>query len=592
MQPIIRGAVPGAGPSRARSRRHDAYVISGDDSFLLELGPVLGDRFRTRPVETPADVTPPQDSQWLAFVDANRPDARALVAALEKAHPSAPLIVVAPDGTEAQWNNAVARGSISAVVARGALATAALSEAIARAEQRIESQESISASTITSNPFSIAGASGGRWTRLALIIVPVLLLAAAGSWWLLRGRSEAPAARPTAPAGRVPDAAIVPGSAARVEAPTRSVPELLSDARIAFGDQDNLLPRADGTNRDSNALDLYAQVLAQDAANEEAHDGLRRVYTVARSRMQSDLAAGRLDEAQRMLNVFKSAGLEPEETRALESDLAAARPRWQLAQLRRALAAGDMADAESLWSQLSASGIDRNTLADLRRALDARALDADLQSKADAVRAAITAGNLLDPAPNNARNLLLAMRQQNRTHAATLAVQRELQLALVARGRDALRQQQNDSAQRFAAAAAEFGSINELADLRRQMQVEAEQAAARTAAAAEATAADTAAAAPSTAPQRIVTARPARALNVVYPAKAADAGQQGYVIVEFLLNANGSATNASVIESQPAAVFDKAATDAVLRGRFDTSVLNEDRQPRRARIKVTFKPSA
>jgi TonB family protein len=590
MQPTIRGAAPGAGPSRARSRRQDAYVISGDDSFLLELGPVLGDSFRTRPVESPADVTPTQDSQWLAFVDANRPDARALVAALEKAHPSAPLIVVAPDGTESQWKNAVTRGSICAVVARSELNTAALSEAIARAERRIESQGSGSASSIAASPFGGAGDSRGRWTRLALIVLPVLLLAAAGSWWLLRDRST-PAAQQAASANRT--AAAVASGVTRTAPAARAVPELLSDARVAFGDQDNLLPRADGANRGSNALDLYAQVLAQDAANEEAHDGLRRLYTVARSRMQSDLAAGRLDEAQRMLNVFKSAGLEPDETRALESDINAARPRWQLAQLRRAIAAGDMANAESLWSQLSASGIDRNTLADLRRALDARAIDTDLQSQADAVRAAITAGNLLDPAPNNARSLVLAMRQQNRTHAATAAAQRELQLALVARGRDALRQQQNDSAQRYATAAAEFGNSNELGDLRRQLQVEADQAAARAADAAAATVATaTVATAPAPAPQRIVTARPARALNVVYPEKAAAAGQQGYVVVEFQLHADGGATDASVVESQPAAVFDKAATDAVLRGRFDTSVLGDDRQPRRARIRVTFKPSA
>ncbi len=157
------------------------------------------------------------------------------------------------------------------------------------------------------------------------------------------------------------------------------------------------------------------------------------------------------------------------------------------------------------------------------------------------------------------------------------------------RGRDALQAQQPDVAQRWLTAASEFGSPAELAELRKRAQDQSEQLAARTAAVAAVAAAPAKAAPPATANPGYVAARPIRALNVIYPPRA-PAGATGFVIVEFTLNTNGSATNVGVVESQPAGVFDQAATYAVSHGRFDTSVLPADRQPVRARLRLTFKP--
>jgi hypothetical protein len=83
--------------------------------------------------------------------------------------------------------------------------------------------------------------------------------------------------------------------------------------------------------------------------------------------MQSDLGAGRLEEALRMLAVFKSAGLESDATRALETDIAAARPKWLVAQTRRAIAAGDLEAAGQLMAQINTADIDRATQAELAR---------------------------------------------------------------------------------------------------------------------------------------------------------------------------------------------------------------------------------
>jgi len=62
------------------------------------------------------------------------------------------------------------------------------------------------------------------------------------------------------------------------------------------------------------------------------------------------------------------------------------------------------------------------------------------------------------------------------------------------------------------------------------------------------------------------------------------------VTVEFTLSADGTASNATVVNAKPSGVFDRAAMKAVLGGHYDVSALN-DRKSVRARIRLTFKPS-
>jgi protein TonB len=79
-----------------------------------------------------------------------------------------------------------------------------------------------------------------------------------------------------------------------------------------------------------------------------------------------------------------------------------------------------------------------------------------------------------------------------------------------------------------------------------------------------------------------------RALTVNYPVEAARV--QGFVVIEFTVAADGRASDIQVIESSPGTVFNKAAREAVARGRFDTSVFGDDAQTRRARLRISFKP--
>jgi TonB family protein len=574
---------PAATSPVARTRRTELFVLSSDDGLLLELGPVLGERFRTRPIEQPSEVAAAAGRPYIVLLDATaRPDARALLAALETVDAAAPIILIAADDDENHWAASLLRGALCAVVPRSALGSARFTDALNKAERH---QHTAAAAAATQPP---AGRFGGAGMRRALPLASALFLAAAVALaWYATHRHPATAVAPQAAA--LPQ----PAESAAAPAPvkTRSLLELLSAARIAFRDQKNLLPRTDADGHGESALELYSAALAVDAQNEEARDGMRRLFSVVRSRVQADLAAGKMDEAVKLVALFKAADVEPDGVHAMESEISAARPKLIIAQANAALAAGNVAEAEQLFSQLSASSGDRNAIQQLRTAIDAHRADAALSDQASQVRAAISAGTLLDPAADNARTRFAAMKQMNKSSPLTLTVQKELQLAMLSRAADGAKAQQFDVAQHWLTAAAEFGNTPELAEARHQVQQATDQhaqAAAAASAAAASEAAAAAAAATPTAPA-FLNAKPLGPLDVSYPSWALKKKISGFVIIEFTLGADGKASKAAVIESNPAKTFDDAAIAAVMSGKFDAKPLAPSNQPQRARLRVTFK---
>ena len=588
--PVARGAVPG--------KRRDAWLLSGDDGLLLELGPLLGERFRTRPIDSPDALIDAGTTPWLLVFDATtRRDAHVVMASIDQQHPLAPIIMICADGQAANWASALQRGSICAIVERSQLNAATWQDALRAAEQRLDTAATMSTSSSlislgsTNNPFN---SRRGVWK----VLVPLLLLAGVLLGYAhfrhapgtnAASASVAPTPVPVPAHAQTEKSAAAPGTPAEPASPQRSPLELLSDARVAFRDEKTLPPRSDGAPGGDSALELYAQVLAQEPQNEEARDGMRRLFTVARTRIQSDLNAGRLDDATRLLNTFRGVGLDAGATSKLEADIAAARPRWLIAQTRAALANNELETATQLIAQIAAGGADRAALADLRRSLETHTSDVQLAEMAARTRAAITAGALLEPAAESAHARLQAMQQVNRNHPLTVSLQHELQGALLARAQAALRNQQPDAAQPWLNAAAELGASSELTAVRKQLQNELDAGSQRAAAAAAAAQLVSEPASNTAAQPDFIGARLTRALNVVFPPRALELGQQGRVVVEFTLDRKGRASEAKVVEASLPGVFDAAALQAVRSGRYDTAALGSSGLPRRARLLVSFK---
>jgi TonB family protein len=602
-------APPNTANRAAANRRPVLFLLSSDDGLLIELGPLIGDRYRTRPIDSAEQLEAPADVPWALLIDATtRKDARAQAARLEQQFPLAPVVVICADGSAADWNAARSRGMVSAVIERGALQSGAFSEALDTMDRQLNSDALATTETRTAQRGTASSGGAKRWA-----ILGAALLGAATVAWIVLQRSSgdahraatnavAPASRVAAstatvgqPGARPATSASAQGAAAPVAAvapaaPKRTLFELLSDARVAFREGKSLLPRSDEAPRGDSALELYTQALALDPQNEEARDGLHRLFTVARTRIQADLNAGRLDDASHMLGAFRNAGIAPEELAAQDSAIAAARPRWLAAQARAAIASGDTATATQLMSQLAAGNSDRAVLADLHRQFDAANAHRTLADMAARVHAAIVAGALLNPEPDSAQSRLQAMQQAARTDPLTVSAQRELQAALLARARAASTAGQAAQAQQLLASAAEFGNSADLGAARKQLADDALAAQSRAAAAANtARQAQQPADAGDTAPADFIRAKPLKPLSAAYPEQAYNAHIHGYVIVEFLLSPKGKAVDAHVVEAEPVKTFDAAALEAVRSGRYDTSALADPSTAQRARIRISFK---
>lgn len=652
MKPLAHDRGSSAETTRnSRAERIDAVVICKDDGFLIELGPVLGERYRTHSVDTPAEITANIAApRWIGIVDADSlQDARGAIARMEQQFHRCPLILISSHPQE--WSAAITRGAVIAALQRPEATGPRLMDALAAAEARLLTEIGADSPAASSGGDARTGGQGLklRWGLVAGLCV----LLGTGGWWLLhrthssaalssrsgaarlggnaqarsgsvpntRGAANgassadqrtAAAASTASASGASSATAATPQTGAAAAATTQSggttepaagalpavkpqsVLELLSAARVAFRDQKLLLPRSDGEPRGDSALELYTQVLSQDPGNDEALDGIRRLFVLGKARIQMDLTSGKLDDATRLVGLFRDAGVSATELHNLSSNIAAARPKWTQQRVQDALAAGDLKSAAALIGQLTAQGADPTSVVQLRRALDARKLELQLTAMAAQVHSAITAGNLLQPAADNARTRLAAMRSLARSHPVTLAAQHELSAALIARAGQATQDGDFDLAQRLLTAAGELGSSASLSDARRQLQGAMAAAARRSAEAAQAVKTAAAPPPPSPAPAAkaapphpaFIAARPVRPLDVVYPPNTNAAG---YVIVEFTLSPDGTASDMSVVSSSPGGVFDQTAKDAVGRGRYDTHGLNG--QPVRARILLRFNPN-
>ncbi|HEV2704121.1 MAG TPA: energy transducer TonB [Steroidobacteraceae bacterium] len=576
-----------AEPSKASKRRIEVVIVGAGDETLIEVGPALGDEYRTFSVDTAAEIADLAATSWIGLYDATTQDAgRSAFAQLETQYGRQPWIVLCSDDDRPNWRDVLSRGAACAVIARGELDTASLTAALVRAAQRLTDS-------------SHAGSTAGGFTARSPVVwgAAAAVIAVAGiGWWLSHSHHATPtAAAPAAShkmviTGGVSGHAATAGTKQAPQAPA-SVEDLLSQARIAFRDPNAQLPKPDMPLQGTSALELYGAVLLQQPKNDEALDGVRRLQDVARLRVQNALAAGDAETAARLLAILQRAAFAPEELRTLEAAVAAARPKQLAAQARSAMAAGNLPAAHQLIDQLVALVGERSPTAELRKEFDARTLDAQLTTAAEQVRAAISSGSLLEPAADNARTRFAAMRELNRTGPQTVAVQHELLAALLRRVQAAIGRQDLEGAQQTLSAAQDFGSKAELADARGALD---SALAARRAAEAASAAAAVRASAPTAIAAAVVpvlSPKPIRNLQVDYPPAALANNVKGYVVVEFMLNPNGSASGATVVEASPRATFDHSALAAVKRATFSTAELADPKKAQHARFRINYSVS-
>lgn len=562
-------------------------MFTRDDEFLLALGPSLDDRYRSRPSDGRDEwESSLRGRRGVALIDAaSISEAADIVRRLEGECPDFAIVVFASAARTDEWKSALSRGAIARVYERESATATQLAEALETGTRaNAESADRQHAAHTSSGDAS--GTGGSRALLIAGAAVAAVL-AAGGAWYVLSGKNSdgAPAA-PTSTSTAAPTPA---QEAAAPAMPQASVPELLSAARMAFGEQRYVEPA------NNNALDLYTRVLAAEPGNAEAEDGVGRVISVASAMLEAEIRSGKLDEATSLLARLRAVAPDDPMLAAYEQEIASAKPRWLATRAREALGADQVALAERLTEELAATGAERAAVQDLRRSIDAKRKDGEIGKAVAEARSSLTPSLLLDGSANGPRAKLTQLQQLDRRNPQVAAFQRDYQSALVKRGREATGTGAYDEADRYFSAAAELGGGRELEAARKELTAAREERT-RAASAPAPAASRNAASAAASAPQQAApaSAGPAKMPKVKrrsapeYPAGARRDGIEGFVMVEFGLTAEGRTSDIVVRSATPPGVFDKAAVNAVKNWRFESVTPEEAARLPRSLVKLTF----
>jgi protein TonB len=249
-------------------------------------------------------------------------------------------------------------------------------------------------------------------------IAAVVLAGAGAAWWY--SRQSAPstpapapvAGTPTAPAAAAPAAArtestpSAPDTAAQDAATTEQVEALLSRARAAMRDKRYIDPDAD------NALAHYRGVLAFDATNGEAQQGLDRIAEVLIGRAEAAMASRDYPAALRALEVARS--LKPDHPRlaALDAQVGQRLSDLALGQIQAAVQANAFERAATLMKQAERSGaVPAATLNQIRQEIGKRQAKSQLNDLVRLANARIAQGRLLEPGNDGAKYYLNELQQ-------------------------------------------------------------------------------------------------------------------------------------------------------------------------------------
>lgn len=245
-----------------------------------------------------------------------------------------------------------------------------------------------------------------------------------------------------------------------------------------------------------------------------------------------------------------------------------------IAAARTAIGGGDLAAAESRVAAAADNGVRGEELAQLRRELRDAGLarDAnDFTALAQRFDRALAVGRLVEPADDNARQHLLAMRARNPTHPQTVAGVEALGAAMMVDARTALARSRIELAERWIADAEAIGYFAPEVDAaRRDLAIVQGREASRL---------------------QVISAASLKRTRTVeprYPEDARKAGITGWVDLSFTITAEGAVADAIVVDASPRAVFDEAALDAIRRWRFQPVERDGAAVEQRARLRMRF----
>lgn len=476
--------VPGSAAAPASAQHPaDLAALTGRDDFLLELGEVLGGRASVHPAESIEaaieQLSHARHRRLLVIDSRDTGEVRSNVERAAEKIPGAVILVFAEAQAEKDIAAALKGTKVFAVlpVPMEYTKTAAVIEAalgdtdqdLAKSHQApaaIESAADAPRAMRSQLPLQRQASAqpNAPATRRLLLWSGVgagVLVAAGATWFLMHGK---PHAQATTSAGHA--------AATAISTHVASVAQPVVDTSIVQGRVDDLLDKARRamfhrhftTPKGANALVYYRSVLAADAHNGEALDGLRRVGNVLVSRFSDAIGHSQFPMAALALATLKVAQPADPRIPAFERQL-------YVGEISQALAGNHAGQAAALLAQAAAAGVAPAALSGLQARVAQLQQSQQTENLATAVANSIRADNLTGP--DGAQAQLARLRAVAPTAKATQRAAQALTEAMLAKARqDALAGNSAEESRWLAAAQSNGASASDVATFQRQLAAE------------------------------------------------------------------------------------------------------------------------
>jgi TonB family protein len=290
--------------------------------------------------------------------------------------------------------------------------------------------------------------SGPPRTTLIIGAAVTVALLAAGGWFLTRKSPPTPVA-PT------------------VMTPERDdqLESLLKKADAAFASGALVAPA------NQSAADLYKQALHRNGSDPRPAAGIEKIIAYLLSSAEDQLHAQHFDEAQKLTEQARA--IKPDHPRVafLSTQIGKERERFVLNQARQAASSGNIEQAIAVLDGAGKDSKASTVVAEARQELEQKKLDDRVSDYLAKAAERLRAGQLVEPAQDNARFFIESARAVAPTEPQVRQAQKQLEEHLVAEVRKALAAGNAENAQHWIDAAADSGvSRDDIADLTRDAQ--------------------------------------------------------------------------------------------------------------------------
>jgi TonB family protein len=410
---------------RSKQRR-SAYLVTAEDALWPQVGAVVSSDTVLTQVDSVEQLLGLIEPEYAGVViwDARGDGAYADHLAQLQRHSARLAVMVLDDpGMSAHWSRLVQKKQIVASITLP-LAAHDFNDLIRAAWEEVQVRTALLGGDGTTPPRAVAASSK---SRLPVIIAGSLVAAVMAAVVLYKIKpsqpdlphapSPAPAAPrastvPAAPAATASDAVVPANRGASLD---DSPDALLEKAAQAMLDRRYIEPAG------NSALDYYRRVLADDAANAEARQGLDRLEGLLVTKAQTALDQRSIESALQALETARTINRDDPRLQALDSRLAKMRSELGPTAIQAALNAGNYERATTLIDEAAqAKTLPAAQLAQLRDEAHAKRDGDDLERYVKTAQLRVQQGRLLDPASDSAAHWF-ALAEKRGATAATLS---------------------------------------------------------------------------------------------------------------------------------------------------------------------------